>query len=319
MISVIVPTYNREDCLYRMLQSINQQKNVDFEVLVIDQSDHVTEEKINRILKSCKHLSYYQINRKGRSISKNFSMGQASGDIVLFCDDDIVAEDNFLQEHVRLHGMQPEVGAISCHLIEPHEKEISCSMPLKITTYGRFINKANAIFNGYVSSLNGGNMSFKRSALEKAGFFEENFRGTSMLEEPDIALRLTHNKFRLYFSSNTKVQHFPQHNGNINTRKGKQYKWQRDYYFNQFYFMLRNKRKKYFPFIFTYLSYRVIVESIENRSISLKYISLPLTSFLSAVRSWRYEKQRYIQNWHTPRKYEVEILKQVHNRHEKIF
>src|SRR5688500_17975859 len=122
MISVIVPTYNREECLYRMLQSINQQKNADFEVLVIDQSDHVTEGKINEILKSCKHITYYQINRKGRSLSKNFAIDVAKGDILIFCDDDIVAESNFLEEHIRLHKMQPEVGAISCHLIEPHEK-----------------------------------------------------------------------------------------------------------------------------------------------------------------------------------------------------
>jgi glycosyltransferase involved in cell wall biosynthesis len=313
MISVIVPTYNREECLYKMLQSINQQKNAEFEVLVIDQSDHVTEAKINEILKSCKNLTYYQINRKGRSLSKNFAIDVAKGDILLFCDDDIIAEPNFLEEHTRLHAVQPEVGAISCHLIEPHEKEITCNMPLKITTYGRFINKPNALFNGYVTSLNGGNMSFKRSALEKAGFFEENLRGTSMLEEPDIAMRLLQNDYRLYFSSNTKVQHFPQHNGNINTRKGKQYSWQRDYYFNQYYFMLRNKRKKYFPLIFTYLTYRAVRESVENRSVSLKYLSLPITSFLSAVRNWKSEKKRYVETWHTPKKSDVEILKKVHN------
>jgi glycosyltransferase involved in cell wall biosynthesis len=313
MISVIVPTYNREDCLYKMLQSINEQKNASFEVLVIDQSDDVSEEKINKVLKSCKNLTYYQINKKGRSLSKNFAIDMAKGDILLFCDDDIVAEDNFLEEHTRLHAMQPEVGAISCHLIEPHETEIECDMPLKITAYGRFINKPNAVFNGYVSSLNGGNMSFKRSALAKAGFFEENLRGTSMLEEPDIAFRLLQNNYKLYFSSNTKVHHYPQHNGNINTRKGKQYSWQRDYFFNQFYFMLRNKRKRYFPLIFTYLMYRTVLESVQNRKLSMKYLALPITSFLSAVKSWKYEQRRYVKTWHTPKKFELEILKQVHN------
>ena len=52
MISVIVPTYNREECLYKMLESIDRQQNADFEVLVIDQSDDVSDAKINRLLKT---------------------------------------------------------------------------------------------------------------------------------------------------------------------------------------------------------------------------------------------------------------------------
>jgi GT2 family glycosyltransferase len=296
-----------------MLESLHNQKNVKFEVLVIDQSDEISQEKINKIIISCHWLRYFHINEKGRSLSKNFAIDNAKYNIILFCDDDIIVDEYFLEEHVRLHGLYRDVGAISCHLIEPHENEIQCKIPLKITKYGRFINKPNALYNGYVTSLNGGNMSFKSSALKKVGYFEENYLGTSMLEEPDIAYRLQKSNYKLYFSSNSKVKHFPQYNGNINIRKGKNFRWQRDYFINQYFFMFRNKRTGYFPLIFIYLVYRTIIDSIENKNISLKYLLLPFTSFNKALIIWKEQSKYYKSNWYTSRKNVVSVSINVEN------
>lgn len=313
MISVIVPTFNRTECLLLMLQSINKQKNVEFEVLVIDQTPNVSLEKVSLILESCKNLHYYNVDKSGRSLSKNFAIDKAKGDIILFCDDDIIVEENFLEEHVKVHLENPNIGVLSCHLIEPHESELVCDMPLKITSYGRFINKPNAIYNGYVTSINGGNMSFKSSALEKIGYFDENLIGTSMLEEPDMAIRLMKNKYKLYFSSNSKVKHFPQHNGNINTRKGKHLSWISGYFFNQYYFMFRNQRKKYFPLILTYLVYRSVVEGLKSKSFSLKYLLIPFSTFFAAAKSWQRNYRSYKHPWHTPRVNSVSVIKYESN------
>lgn len=316
MISVVVPTYEREQCLYDMLKSMDLQDFQDFEVLIIDQSATVSERKITTILNCCRNVRYYRLNKASRPISKNFGIDKAKGEIILFCDDDIIVTPDFLSEHYRVHTSIPDVGACSCHLIEPHEKEIESVMPLKITSFGRFINKPNAIYNGFVTSLNGGNMSFKKEALVKAGYFDENLAGTSMLEEPDIAYRLLKWNYKLYFSSNTRVKHFPQYNGNINTRKGKTYLWQRDYFANQFLFMFRNKRTAFFPLVFIYLSYRTVIESIKNRSFSIKFLLLPFTSLKLGYKIWKDNKKSYRVPWHTPRQTDVEALTYITNRNE---
>ena len=221
----------------------------------------------------------------------------------------IIADENFLAEHVRIHHEIPEVGGASCHLIEPHEKEISHKNPLKITFYGRFINKSNAIHDGYVTSLNGGNMSFKRQALESVGYFEENLKGTSMLEEPDIAHRLLMTGYKLYFSSRSKVKHFPQNNGNIGIKNEKIYQWEKDFYFNQFFFMFRNKRTKYLPFIFTYLLYRTIFTAIKNQTISFQFLILPFSAFKQARNHWKEKRSDYQNNWYTLKNSNIGILK----------
>ena len=75
MISVIVPTYNREECLYKMLQSINEQKNATFEVLVIDQSDEVTEDKINKTLEETIHTAFESVHQTAEKYNTDFRTG----------------------------------------------------------------------------------------------------------------------------------------------------------------------------------------------------------------------------------------------------
>lgn len=307
MISVVVPTYNREDCLVAMLESINVQTTDLFEVIVVDQSEVVTARKVEKIRNACRNLSYYHIRPAGRSVSKNFAIGVAKGEVVLFCDDDIVVQNDFLETHLKLHKLHPEVGAISCRLVEEGDRFYKNRVPLKITRYGRFINRPNTDYEGYVTSLNGGNMSFKRSALDKVGFFEEGFRGTSMLEEPDIAYRLMRNNYKLYYSSLTQVAHFPQHNGNNSSKSSSRILWLQGYFFNQYYFLLRNRLHLYAPFVLAYLFFRSLVELLSGK-VNMRVLALPVSAFLAAAKWWNHNKARYNKLWYTPAKTAVTVI-----------
>lgn len=97
MISVIIPTYNREDCLFNTLESFDEQKcSVDFEILVIDQSENPSNEKIERILNVRSKVHYYRINRAGRSIAKNAAIPLASGQVLLFVMMTLLLNQTFL-------------------------------------------------------------------------------------------------------------------------------------------------------------------------------------------------------------------------------
>lgn len=314
MISVIIPTYNREDCLFNTLESFDEQKcSVDFEILVIDQSENPSNEKIERILKVRSKVHYYRIDRAGRSIAKNAAIPLASGQVLLFCDDDIIAESNFLDIHWNTHLSNPDIGAMSCHLIEKGQEEVNYPHPLKITNYGRFINVPNSTWSGYVTSLNGGNMSFKKVALDKAGFFEEVLVGTSMLEEPDIAHRILMNGYKIYFSAATKVKHFPQHNGNLSTQAAKEMNWTKNYFFNQYYFLFRNYRKRFIPLVFIYLSYRSALIFFSKKGIQISIFGFPVCCLLDAASCWNKLKYTYTRPWYTPLRNAVSILQYKSN------
>ena len=71
-ISVIIPTYNREKCLLDTLHSILQQTYPQFEIIVIDQSEIISEEKNHLIKKEPEKIRYFQTEDRERSLAKNY-------------------------------------------------------------------------------------------------------------------------------------------------------------------------------------------------------------------------------------------------------
>lgn len=250
-ISVIIPTYNRERCILELLQALFIQDYKKYEIIVIDQSDQLSEEKKTFIHFHKEKLKYFHIQERGRSLAKNYGILQAKGDIILFCDDDIIPPDNFLATHAK-HYLNEKIGAVSCRLVEEGDKEEFVKMPLKSTFYGRLINKPYSTHSNFVTSLNGGNMSFRKTALDKCGFFEEYFEGTSMVEEPDIAYRVLMNGYKIFFDASITVMHFPQNNGNLAYIKEKRAEWFYYYYFNLLIFFIKYGRFVNLPFVFIY-------------------------------------------------------------------
>ena len=263
-VSVIIPTYEREDCLVNLLKHLFAQDYKNYEIIVVDQSSRLTEKTIH-LIKSNKNkfFHYFHIKQKGRSVAKNFGIQQSKGDIVLFCDDDIVPPNNFIAAHVKNYK-NPNLGAVSCRLVEEGQPSVPIKHVLESTWYGRFINRPYSTYSTFITSLNGGNMSFRREALIKAGFFEEKLIGTSMVEEPDIAFRIIKNGYKIYFDSSVTVFHFPQKDGNIATMNFKLYEWFENYSYNVLLHFAKYGRWLNIPFVLVYL-FMVI-----NKNISFK-------------------------------------------------
>jgi glycosyltransferase involved in cell wall biosynthesis len=273
-VSVIIPTYNRESCLINLLEDIVVQDYENFEVIVVEQSEIISFEKKQFAEKYKEKIVVYLIPERGRSLAKNYGILMASGDIILFCDDDIRVPKNFISTHVACYN-NPNIGAVSCRLVEHGQPSVAINKPLQTTFYGKFINKSYSTKSGYVTSLNGGNMSFRKEALDKAGFFEEFFIGTSMVEEPDLAYRILKHKYKIFFEANITVLHFPQYNGNIAAMVEKRTEWFYSYFYNLSIFYSKYGRKFNMPFVLLYC----LVLSIKH---CVKY-KLPVKSYLNMV------------------------------------
>lgn len=251
-VSVVIPTYNREKCVIDLINCLFRQDYDDFEIIVIDQSEVLSKEKFDLINCSNSKLKYYKINERGRSLAKNYGINLSNGDIVIFCDDDIIIPENFISTHVSIFEHDKNIGAASCRLIEDGQPTVPIKKPLMTTFYGRLINKPYSTLSGYVTSLNGGNMSFRRDVLFSVGFFEEYFAGTSMVEEPDIAYRILKSGYKLFFCADITVFHYPQHNGNIAEMRNKRSEWFYSYFYNLCIFYLKYGRFVNMPFVFCY-------------------------------------------------------------------
>jgi glycosyltransferase involved in cell wall biosynthesis len=98
-ISVIIPTYNRRKWLGEILDSLAHQTLPfgQFEVLIIDDgSSDATREIVQESYPF--HLHYFYQTNQGDAAARNLGAKQSQAEILVFLDDDIILEKNFLVE-----------------------------------------------------------------------------------------------------------------------------------------------------------------------------------------------------------------------------
>ena len=105
-ISVIVATYNRIDALDFVLQSLETQTDLDFEVLIADDgSQSATKDFIDSFkLKSrlqIKHIWHEDLGFR-LALIRNLASAEASGEYLIFLDGDCVVQPDFVAQHRQL-------------------------------------------------------------------------------------------------------------------------------------------------------------------------------------------------------------------------
>jgi glycosyltransferase involved in cell wall biosynthesis len=105
-VSVIIPTYNRQKDLKTCLNSILIQTKLPKEVIIVDDSDNdkienlITEE--NGIFENKNIDLRYIRNKRGKSltIARNVGIDNSTGDVVLFLDDDVILDKDYIKEQL---------------------------------------------------------------------------------------------------------------------------------------------------------------------------------------------------------------------------
>ena len=102
-ISVVIPTYNREEHLNNCLVSLLSQTKKPFEILVINNSDNSNAEKIinnleNQFKKQNVFLYCFKNLINSGAVARNLGASKAKGDLVAFLDDDVLLDTNYYEE-----------------------------------------------------------------------------------------------------------------------------------------------------------------------------------------------------------------------------
>ena len=110
-ISVIIATYNRADLLKKCLSSfLDQTLSTDhFEMILIDDGSNDKTKQIFRQMASNLPLKSFKQNHTGLSAARNLGLFAAEGEILLFFDDDDLADKNLLGIHLNLHRKYPDL------------------------------------------------------------------------------------------------------------------------------------------------------------------------------------------------------------------
>jgi glycosyltransferase involved in cell wall biosynthesis len=206
-VSVVVPTWNRAELLARTIDKIEQQtlpRDL-YEVLVVDNnSTDDTRAVLDQKASTYPNLKVFSQAKRGAAATRNVGISKAKGEIVLFIDDDILAEPVLVEEHWKYH--QKHAGAsIIGGVTTPWD---SCSDP-----FLRYL-RDRRIFNPYsiacgpmdFSYYHTGNVSTARSLLKEVGGFNEQFAIYGM-EDIELGYRLERHGSRMVHGPDAKASH----------------------------------------------------------------------------------------------------------------
>jgi len=116
-ISVIIITSNRAKMLEGVLVSLVQQTRLPEEVVVVDNNSSDNTKEIAENFKGKLNIKYVLEVRKGIPIARNTGVGKSSGEIIVFTDDDCVADINWLHYLELSFLRDPSIGVVGGEIL----------------------------------------------------------------------------------------------------------------------------------------------------------------------------------------------------------
>ena len=185
LVSVIIPTRNRAECLPRALDSIYAQagrgQDFDLEVIVVDDA---SSDDTPHVVEGYPEVRYIRLPEpRGVSAATNVALRVSRGCYIAFLDDDDVWLEHKLSVQVPLLKAHPEIGVLYSQSIMRSEGTEELYPDATQAPSGRVFEEM------LIDNFAGHHAShlIRRSAFEKAGYFDETLRSNVDYE---MSLRL---------------------------------------------------------------------------------------------------------------------------------
>jgi GT2 family glycosyltransferase len=264
LISVIIPTYGREEVLRDTLVDVLKQDYPHYEVLVVDQTpthEPETEVELQRLADAGK-IQWFRISWASLPGARNYAVRRAKGEIMLFIDDDVELPPGYLQAHARNFSDRPEVGVVAGRVFDRMkmtDAQKGCSqlsgqsgsasneidfLPPEAMDPGiawYYIDLVHTTQPQRVLSARGCNMAFRREIFTQHGlWFDERFRGSAVREESDFCLRLRKTGYQIWYDPEAHLVHLGEQSGGCHDISTRSPKYQITFYHNHFLMGLKN-------------------------------------------------------------------------------
>jgi glycosyltransferase involved in cell wall biosynthesis len=251
LISVIIPTYERETILCESIASVLQQDYPHFEVIVVDQTrQHQPEtEAYLQEMDAIGKIRWLRVDWASLPGARNYGVRRSSGEIVLFLDDDVQLPPGFLAAHSQ-HYTRPEVGAVAGRIFDRMKLAESApgfaieKLPPEAMDPGLawyVIDLVHTVKPQQVLTARGCNMSFRRSLFTQHNiWFDERFRGSAVREESDFCLRIRQTGFIIWYDPEAHLVHLGEETGGCHDISTRSFQYQISFYHNHFLMALKN-------------------------------------------------------------------------------
>ena len=197
IISIIIPTYNREQRISKAVQSVFDQSATNWELIIVDDgSTDKTKKAIEKYLLD-ERVQYFFQENSGVSAARNRGVELSKGDYLIFLDSD----DYFLPGLIaRLNEIKYNRYDLICwEVLKKIDGEPSIWKP----------HKLEKIYNNITATFLAGSICYKKEVFLSAGGFDremlfgENYElGIRISEKSDLNIKILHQQFLNYTINN---------------------------------------------------------------------------------------------------------------------
>lgn len=192
LFSIIIPTFKRPELLVQCLSCLlpqTQSYKEPYEIIVTDDSP---DNDIQQIIKAqFPFVKWVEGPKKGPASNRNYGASQATGEWLVFTDDDCLPDKDWLQSISAQITPGKEVDVIEGKTVADREK--------------RRLDEVSPI------NLTGGNLwscnfAIRKSAFENLSGFDETFKYAAG-EDMDLYNRIVKNNYKVVFDEHVLVTH----------------------------------------------------------------------------------------------------------------
>jgi len=209
-VSVIIPTKNRAEDLRSTVNDLVAQTRRPDEILIVDQSTIPSFEP-DSVPIPVNYIHAPDVS--GAAVARNVAMDRALGDLLVFLDDDVILEPQYIDEIVRAYT--PEIAGVSGIITNYSVPPVSRRLFEMLFVRGAFSDDRQPIywyanrlrFKGpqKVRQFGCGVMSFRAEVLRNLRF-DPHLTGGSLAEDIDFCARLPRGS-KLVIAPNARLIH----------------------------------------------------------------------------------------------------------------
>jgi GT2 family glycosyltransferase len=209
-LSLIVCTRNRAENLATLFASLDAQKvapQLEWEVVVVDNgsTDGTADITQHQAARSGRYR-YFREARAGKGFALNRGVVEARGRILVFTDDDCIADDGWLNEIAREFARDSSLGVLGgrVELFDPRDKPITIITQPERAVVSRLKTFIEPLIIGC-------NMAIRKDLIQEIGGFDTDIAPGStsgaIAEDVDLVYRIVRRGYHALYSPAVLVRH----------------------------------------------------------------------------------------------------------------
>jgi GT2 family glycosyltransferase len=215
MVSIIVPTTTGGlSHLSKLMPPLSQENG---EIIIVDNNSR---DGTTNYLSNYDCLLKINKNKMSFSQSNNFGATKASGEYLLFLNNDTIPVVGFSKEMVNVFNIDPKIAVVGCKLITmDNPKKLQhagvmftknyipyeLGLPQPEITEGILPNDPRAIGIREVPSITAACMMIKKSVFDEVGGFDEKY--VFGWEDTDLCLKVRERGYKIWYTGKAIVAH----------------------------------------------------------------------------------------------------------------